>query len=305
MDPIISFLLLLASLAIRPPALAARSIPPTARITVVGAVYCDTCLSNSFSRSSYFLPGADVLIKCKFGANSPKSASQMNFHVNKTTDKYGVYKLEIPSVDGVNCISGFALKSMCQATLIGSSSSACSVPALRTTADEISVKSKQDNLCIYNMNALSFRPPKKNLTLCGNRKVEGELVTSFNSSKFFLPYFPPYGFFPWPQLPPFSSLPFPPLPPLPFLPPFPFPFRGPPSLPFPFPQFPPAPNPSAPNAPPAFNLGDPRTWIPYIPSVHPPPPPPPPPAFSLGDPRTWIPYVPPPSPHRTQQNQNP
>ncbi|XP_048430666.1 formin-2-like [Pyrus x bretschneideri] len=190
---------------------------------------------------------------------------------------------------------------MCQATLIGSSSSSCNVPSLRTTADEISVKSKQDNLCIYNMNALSFLSPKKNLTLCGNRKVEGELVTSFNSSKFFLPYFPPYGFFPWPQLPPFSSLPFPPLPALPFLPPFPF--RGPPSLPFRFPQFPPAPNPSAPNAPPAFNLGDPRTWIPYIPSVYPPPPPLP--AFSLGDPRTWIPYVPPPSPHRTQQNQNP
>ncbi|CAL8993628.1 unnamed protein product [Prunus brigantina] len=303
MDHPIILLLLLTYLATQSLALAAQSRTPKARITVVGAVYCDTCSTNTFSRSSYFLPGVDVLIKCKFRGNSPKTAEDINFEVNRTTDKYGVYKLEIPVVDGINCIDGFAMKSMCQANLIGSSSSACNVPGLKTTADEISVKSKQDNLCIYSMNALSFRPSKKNVSLCGDKKEE--LASSFNSSKFFLPYFPPYGFFPWPQLPfpplpPLSSLPFPPLPPLPSLP-FPFP----PSLPFPFPQFPPfnpSPNPLAPNSPPAFNLGDPRTWIPYIPKVFAPPPPP---AFNLRDPRTWIPPYIPPSPPGSPQNQKP
>lgn len=251
------------------------------------------------------------MIQCKFRGNSAKTTEDINFSVNKTTNKYGVYKLEIPSVDGVNCLSGLAMKSMCKASLIGSSSSACNVPGLSSTADEISVKSKQDNLCIYSMNALSYRPPKKNLTLCGNSKEE--LANSFNSSKFFLPYFPPFYGFPWPPLPQF---PFPPLPPIPTLPPFPpipslppfppFPsFPCPPSLPFPFPSlppYPPSPNPLAPHPPPAFNLGDPRTWIPYIPSVFPPPPPPP--GFNLRDPRTWIPYIPPAPPNRPQQ-QNP
>ncbi|PRQ39834.1 hypothetical protein RchiOBHm_Chr4g0429561 [Rosa chinensis] len=301
MDAIIFHLLLLLTCFLTHPIapVAHKATTPTARITVVGAVYCDTCSSNTFSRSSYFLPGVDVVIQCKFRGNSAKASEDMNFSVNKTTNKYGVYKLEIPSVDGVNCLSGVSIKSMCQASLIWSSSKSCNVPGLRTTADEISVKSKQDNLCIYSMNALSYRPPKKNLTLCGKRKEE-ESASSFNSSKFFLPYFPPFYQFPWPPLPQF---PFPPLPPLPSLPPFPsFPF--PPSLPFPFPSLPPfpSPNPLAPNTPPPFNLGDPRTWIPYIPSVFPPPPPPP--GFNLRDPRTWIPYIPPSPPNRPQ-NQNP
>ncbi|KAH7516768.1 uncharacterized protein LOC107417630 [Ziziphus jujuba] len=302
MDPIVFlFLLLLTSFFTFPVATSARSAKGNAKITVVGAVYCDTCSANAFSRHSYFLPGADVQIQCKFKANTPETTEQMNFAVNRTTDKHGVYKLDIPSVDGVNCIKGLALVSMCHATLIRSSSSACNFPALRTASDEISVKSEQDNLCIYSLNAMSFRPTKKNTTLCGNQKEE--LAKTFDSSKCFFPFFPPYKF-PWPPL---SSFPFPPLPPLsslPFpLPPFtPIPSQSPPSLPFPFPPLPPLPpTPSlfAPPPPPAFSLTDPRTWFPPLLS----PPPPPPPAFSLRDPKTWIPHLPP-SPPKGIQNKN-
>ncbi|KDP26854.1 hypothetical protein JCGZ_18012 [Jatropha curcas] len=326
----------------------AQSENPISSISVVGVVYCDTCSTNSFSRNSYFLPGVDVHIRCTFKATSPKTAEQINFSVNRTTDKYGIYKLEIPHVDGVDCVDGSSIETLCQASLIESSSSACNVPGLKTTTNEVSVKSKQDNHCIYSLNALSYRPVKKNITLCGNYKEE--LSNSFNSSKFFLPFFPPYGF-PWPPLAPFPFPPLPPLPHLPFpfaqpppalpfpfppLPPWPFPVaQPPPALPFPFPPLPPfLPTPSLfqPPPPPAFNLGDPRTWIPRIPPFPPTPSvsePPPPPAFNLGDPRTWIPHIPPstaapppppafnlrdprtwvpyfpPSPSNRPQNQNP
>ncbi|KAJ7957513.1 Pollen Ole e 1 allergen/extensin [Quillaja saponaria] len=294
MDPII--FLLLSFLLCYPHALIAQS-PTASQISVVGAVYCDTCSTNSFSKQSYFLPGVDVHIQCKFNAYSPKTTEQINFSVNGTTDKYGVYKLDIPSVDGVNCVDGLVMETMCQATLMRSSSPTCNVPSLQSTSNEISIKSKQDNICIYSLNALSFRPNKKNTTLCGYQKVE--TLSSLNSSKFFtpsslnsskcfLPFFPPYGF-PWPPLP---QLPFPPLPPFPYLPFPPLPFPNPPSLPFPFPplpNFPPSPSLLYPTPPPAFNLRDPRTWIPNIPSA----PPPPPPVFNLRDPKTWIPYVPP------------
>ncbi|XP_062156417.1 uncharacterized protein LOC133864176 [Alnus glutinosa] len=322
MDSII--LLVLAFLFTHPLSLIAQPTTPVSHINVVGVVYCDICSSNTLSRHSYFLPGADVQIQCKFNAQSPKTTEQILFSVNRTTDKHGVYKLEIPTVDGVDCVEGLAVTSLCQASLIGSSSSACNVPASKVTSNVITVKFKQDKLCIYNLNALSYKPSKKNATLCGNQE---ELLSSLNSSKCFLPYFPP-SVFPWPPLPklpfpplpplpplpPFPSLPFPPLPPfpsLPFppLPPFPsfpfppLPFPNPPSLPFPFPQlppFPPTPSLLSPPPPPAFNLRDPRTWIPNIPSFSPPPPP----AFDLRDPRTWIPYIPP-SPPNSPQTQNP
>ncbi|XP_041013086.1 uncharacterized protein LOC121256375 [Juglans microcarpa x Juglans regia] len=202
---IVAFLLF-ASLFFHPISLLAQPPNPVSRITVVGVVYCDICSSNTFSRHSYFMPGADVQLQCKFRANSPKTTEQITFSVNRTTDKHGVYTLEIPTIDGVNCVEGLAVTSLCQASLIGSPSSACNVPGLKITSNVISVKSKQDNLCIYNLNALSFWPSKKNTTLCGNQK---ELQNSLDSSKCFLPFFPPSGF-PWPPLPQF---PFPPLPP--------------------------------------------------------------------------------------------
>lgn len=277
-----SLLLVLAILSASPLALLAQSTRPiSSRITVVGAVYCDTCFNDGFSRYSYFMPGADVHIQCKINANAPKTAEVITFSVNRTTDNNGVYNLEIPSVDGVDCVDGPPIQSMCQATLIGSSLSECNLPGLKATTDEISVKSKQDYLCVYSFTPLSFRPHKRNRTLCGRQaqkssesESESESESS-SSSKLSLP--------------------------------LPFPFSTPPpSLPFPFPHLPTSPSvppllPSPP--PPSFGLGDPKTWIPHIPLMSPPPSPPPP-AVDLRDPRTWRPLFPP-SPPANPQKQSP
>lgn len=146
----------------------------------------------------------------------------------------GAYKLEVPNVDGVDCVEGMEIESLCQASLIGSTVSGCNVPGLKTSTDEITVKSKQDSLCIYSLKALSFRPSKTNTTLCGKTK-KIKRKNSLASSKLPLP---------------------------------PFPFPSPPSLPFPFTPITPILSPP----PPEFNLGDPRTWIPNIPLLSPPPP---------------------------------
>ncbi|XP_057949683.1 leucine-rich repeat extensin-like protein 3 [Malania oleifera] len=290
MGPMI-LLVLLASLF--PHSLALVALPPTSRIKVMGAVYCDVCLSNSFTNHSYFLPGVDVQLQCRFKANSPGTAEQISFAVNRTTNKYGVYELEIPSVDGVDCIEGPPIESLCEASLIRSPSSACNVAGFKTTSYEITVKSKQANLCIYCFDALSYKPSEKDAKLCANYKQI--MPRSFDSSKSFLPSFPPFNFTwpPLPQLPPLPTIPFPPLPPFPS---FPFPppsFTKPPPLPFPFPPVPPTlPMPAQPPPPPAFNLGDPGTWAPHLPTFAPPPPP----AFNLGDPSTWIPNIPSSSP---------
>ncbi|XP_071693995.1 uncharacterized protein [Rutidosis leptorrhynchoides] len=140
---------------------------PNPRISVVGVVYCDACSDNSFSTHSYFLPAAEVTIDCKFKVASPRTAEQISFSVNRTTDRYGVYKLDIPSVDGINCAKEAEFLNNCRATLIKSTSPSCNVPAFITTSNEFSVKSKQANLCIYSLYALSFRPSKKDLALCG------------------------------------------------------------------------------------------------------------------------------------------
>ncbi|MBA0711730.1 hypothetical protein Golax_010880, partial [Gossypium laxum] len=128
MDPIIRLLLLLASSFMHLFSATAQPPNPISRITVVGVVFCDSCSSNTFSRHSYFLPGVEVNIECKFKAQSPKTTEQMSVSVNRTTDKYGVYKLEIPHVDGVDCVEGLAIESLCQASLVGSKSKACDVP---------------------------------------------------------------------------------------------------------------------------------------------------------------------------------
>lgn len=286
------FFLLFAIFFGHPLVLQAQPMPPTSsRIHVVGAVYCDMCLNNGFSRYSYFISGADVHVQCKFSAKVPKTAEMISFSVNRTTDIYGVYKLEIPSIDGIDCVDGPPIQSFCQASLLESSSSVCNVPALKTTTTEVSVKSRQDNLCVYSFTPLSFRPSKKNDTLCRKRAEAKESSNSAASSKSLLPYD-----FPLPNQQTNS------IPQAANLQPLPFPFLSPPpSLPFPFPHLPTYPsNPPFFHSPPppSFNLGDPTTWIPHI------PPPPPPPVFDPRDPKTWTPLLPPFSPPNLQK-QNP
>ncbi|XP_052196927.1 uncharacterized protein LOC127804173 [Diospyros lotus] len=148
-------------------AAAAKANPPP-EITVMGMVYCDICSNNTFSRHSYFLPGVGVRIDCTFKAISPKTTEQISFSVNRTTNRYGVYKLEIPSVDGVECARDKAMESSCRASLMWSSSSSCNVPGYTTTSDEIAVKSTQSNLCIYSLSALNYRPSHIDIALCQN-----------------------------------------------------------------------------------------------------------------------------------------
>ncbi|XP_010530959.1 PREDICTED: uncharacterized protein LOC104807398 [Tarenaya hassleriana] len=219
----------------------------SSRITVVGVVYCDTCSSNTFSRQSYFLQGVEVHVSCKFKANSPETAEEMNISVNRTTNRSGVYKVEIPHVDGVDCVDGIAIASQCQARLLGTSDRACNIPVFQTSTNEISVKSKQDKLCIYSLTALSYKPSKPNTTLCsggrgGGGRRSNRRDNPLRESKLFWPYLPPYWFpWPYPTLPPLPSLPFPSLP-----------FGNPPAT------------------IPAFDWRDPATWIPYLPRFPPP-----------------------------------
>ncbi|KAK1552021.1 hypothetical protein Q3G72_009039 [Acer saccharum] len=215
--------------------------------------------------------GADVQKQCKFEANSPKTNEHISFSVTRTTDSYGVYKLEIPHVDGVDCVDGMAIESLCQASLIGSTSSVCNVPGLKTATNEISVKSKQESLCIYSLKALTFRPSKRNSTLCGRSSKESLQKSTL------LPQLSPVPrlTFPFPNPPPAFN----PLDPRTWIPNVPL---------------------LSPPPPPAFNPLDPRTWIPNVPLLSPPQPP----AFNPLDPRTWIPNVPPFPPSSTPQSQN-
>ncbi|KAJ9563951.1 hypothetical protein OSB04_009111 [Centaurea solstitialis] len=207
MDPksLILLILVVASMSVSQEVLATH-------IMVTGSVFCDVCYNNSFTKLSYFLPGVDVHVQCKFQASAPTTKEQIMFSVNRTTDRYGVYRLDIPSVDGVDCVETSAqpIHSFCQANLIGNSSvPGCNVPGVSTTSKQITLKSKSTNLCVYSLTTLTYRPFNNNFTLCANLQEN----LTFNSSKFFLPYFP------WPQFPPLPSLP--PLPPFPSLPPLP------------------------------------------------------------------------------------
>jgi hypothetical protein len=68
---------------------------------------------------------------------------------------------------GGRCAEGSEVVSVCQANLIGSSTSSCNVPDYKSTSNVV-VKARRTNLCIYSLNALNFRPSKKDITLCDN-----------------------------------------------------------------------------------------------------------------------------------------
>lgn len=112
-------------------------------------------------------PDAEVKIDCKFKAVSPRTTEQISLSVNRTTNKFGVYKLEIPSIEGIKCAEDSAIVSSCQASLIRSSSSSCNIPGYKATSDEIAIKSKRANLCFYSLTALNFRPSTKKSSFCG------------------------------------------------------------------------------------------------------------------------------------------
>ncbi|KAI3666049.1 hypothetical protein L6452_44687 [Arctium lappa] len=141
---------------------------PISRLSVSSTVMpVPTTLFLTTATSCQWCAGAEVRIDCRFNAASPRTAEQISFTVNRTTNRHGVYKMDIPSVDGFNCAREASILNTCRASLIRSTSPDCNVPASITTSNQFSVKSKQANLCIYSLYALSFRPSKKDLAICG------------------------------------------------------------------------------------------------------------------------------------------
>ncbi|CAN1137528.1 hypothetical protein LINPERHAP2_LOCUS10122 [Linum perenne] len=166
---LITFVLFLSCLLAK--SLSSKPEPPTrsiAQIRVIGFVYCDICSNNTFSSHSYFMPGAEVRIECKFRASEPRTTEEIEFSVNRTTNRYGVYKFDLPAVDGIKCAES-EIGISCEASLMGTSSRSCNVPGYKFTSDQIAVfKARKPNLCIYSLSALTFRPPKNNVSLCGH-----------------------------------------------------------------------------------------------------------------------------------------
>lgn len=255
--------------------LSLRTNPKAAKlktnITIIGSVFCDACSENTFSKHSYFLQGINytyiksyfsfkqiewltiqisfwalagvqVQIQCKFAVNS-KSVDEISISAERTTDSFGVYKLDIPPVEGFQCKQGLEIKSFCRASLIQSSSSSCSIPGVQSSTAHVAIKSKARDICILNLNTLNFHPAKRDDNLCS--ADEGKMSANLGSSLCFWPFFPPFGL-PWPNLTfPFSRLPLPDPASLPFsIPSWILPFFKPPYFPFPFsysPTSPPAP----------------------------------------------------------------
>ncbi|XP_039138265.1 RNA-binding protein 12-like [Dioscorea cayenensis subsp. rotundata] len=233
MSPIVFLVILLpATLAIKSNSLESGH-KLLSNITVMGFVYCDTCSNNTFSKHSYFLQGAKVQISCKFKVSS-SSGAEISIDAERMTDRIGFYKLDIPPVDGFECKEGHEIQSFCRANLIKSSSPSCNIPGLRSSTGHVAVKSRDANICFFNLNALNYRPAKINYDQCAT-KGEVYPTNALNSSLFFWPPFIPF-VFPWPHLPPLP-FPFPPFPfPLPSWFPFPnSPSTDTPAFPFPLP----------------------------------------------------------------------
>ncbi|CAD5166370.1 unnamed protein product [Musa acuminata subsp. malaccensis] len=237
---------------------------PISNVTVMGTVFCDACANNVFSEHSYFLAGVRVRVQCMLRVTNSTSREEMSITVDRTTDKFGVYKLDIPPVEGFECREGVVMDSCCRASLLGSPSSLCDVPGLNSSTGHVAVRGGEGKRCLYNLNALNYRPSKKDANLCGTGSGH-YLPASVNSSLFLWPPSPPSGF-PWP-----SPMPYP-------FPPLPFQTPPPPSLPWPFPPlfptprtptfplpFPPAPNrpPSLPPIPPIFPSPTPTSPFPF------------------------------------------
>ncbi|KAJ3674037.1 hypothetical protein LUZ60_006029 [Juncus effusus] len=177
---------------------------PLSNITVAGSVYCDACSNNAFSRHSFFLKGARVQIQCRFKMNAT-TTEILSLEAERITDNFGIYKLDIPPVDGFNCIEGHSVVSACRASLINSPYPNCNIPGLKGSTQHLAIKSKSKNVCFFNLNAMNYRPAKRDKNVCGGKESKDG---KFGSSLFFWPFFPLF----WPPwlgniLPPFGNIP--------------------------------------------------------------------------------------------------
>ncbi|XP_037479143.1 leucine-rich repeat extensin-like protein 3 [Triticum dicoccoides] len=249
-----------------------------ANLTVTGTVFCDACSSSSFSNHSYFLPDVKVRIDCAIRV-STTSKEEIKITAEKTTDRHGAYRLDIPAVASLGCTTGGEAASFCRAAVLDNPSPLCDVPAVTTTAGHISFAARDPDACLYNLNSLYYRPGNK-AGQCDGAGASTSATAALNTSLFYCPHWP------WPPIP-FCT-------PRPWFPPIPFFTPPPPAFPFPFPPIPfftpPSPPPAAfpfplppwPWTPPA-SPPPPSFQFPHLPPIFstpsPPPPPPPPPAF--------------------------
>ncbi|XP_038725040.1 vegetative cell wall protein gp1-like [Tripterygium wilfordii] len=187
---------------------------------VVGAVYCDTCFQEDFSKSSHFIPGASVAVECRDGNSRP------SFRREVTTDKHGEFRVHLPfsvAKHGRKIIA-------CSVKLIKSSEPNCAVASMAASSS-LHLKSRKEGTHIFSAGFFTFRPQKQpNLcsqepSLQNSRKLNSQ-KTSFPPISD--PTFPPPLEDPTtPDLPPLGQTHLPPLPlipklpPLPELPPFP------------------------------------------------------------------------------------
>ncbi|CAL1413609.1 unnamed protein product [Linum trigynum] len=75
--------------------------------------------------------------------------------------------LKSPTVEAIDCVDdGSSIQSMCQASLIKSPASTCSLPGLRTTGDQISGKSRQAEFLHLELQCLELQ---------GNRNFSNSL----------------------------------------------------------------------------------------------------------------------------------
>ncbi|XP_027151338.1 vegetative cell wall protein gp1 [Coffea eugenioides] len=195
---------------------------------VVGAVYCDTCFQQGFSKDSHFISGASVAVECGDENSKP------SFREVAKTNEHGEFKVHLPlSVSKhVKKIKG------CSVKLISSSEPYCAV-ASTATSSSVHLKSRKDGTHIFSAGFFSFKPLNQP-ALCVQKPIISRSNELPNTAKLtsisdpddpnFSPpiqdpptsdplpvvgnYVPPL-----PQLPNVPSLPtLPPLPPLPGLP---------------------------------------------------------------------------------------
>ncbi|GMJ16139.1 hypothetical protein HRI_005283100 [Hibiscus trionum] len=174
---------------------------------VSGAVHCDVCSQQDFSKAHHFISGASVAVECKDGDSRP------SFRQEAKTDEHGEFRVGLP----FSVTKHVKRIKRCSVKLVRSSEPNCAV-ASSATSSSLVLKSANQGRRIFSAGILSFKQPNR----C-NRKAN---VAESNTMEYGDPIFPPPLQEPSPpllNLPPLPQLPqlpplFPPLPLIPFPP---------------------------------------------------------------------------------------
>ncbi|WOH09808.1 hypothetical protein DCAR_0729267 [Daucus carota subsp. sativus] len=115
--------------------------------TVVGTVYCHTCLQNDFSALNHFISGALVAVEC----DGTKPSSRFRKEVK--TNKHGQFKVNLPFpvTKHVKNIK------KCSVNLVRSNNANCAVASTATTSS-FHLKSIKARTHIFSAGFLTFKP---------------------------------------------------------------------------------------------------------------------------------------------------